>query len=153
MFPHGSERVSGLAYHPRGRPLVCTGGHDSKLKLWSVSGSDALSLPPGVKPSEDAADSQHWTCAAVRTFRPTSCRAAAFSCDGAVVAASYGAAVVLCSAESLARLAVLTYPLVLDSILSLAFLAAAPTLVAASADAVIVWDLRTSKVKYALNGN
>jgi hypothetical protein len=69
-----------------------------------------------------------------------------------VVAASYGAAVVLCSAESLARLAVLTHPLVSDCILSLSFLVASPTLVAASTDAVIVWDLRTSRVKYALNG-
>jgi WD40 repeat protein len=151
MFPHGYQRVAALAYHPR-RPLVCTAGQDCNLKLWSMSGSDALSLPPGVKPSEDGADSQHWTCAAVRTFRPTACRAAAFSCDGAVVAASYGAAVVLCSAESLARLAVLTHPLVSDCILSLSFLVASPTLVAASTDAVIVWDLRTSRVKYALNG-
>jgi len=68
----------------------------------------------------------------VRTFRPTACRAAAFSTDGAVVAASYGAAVVLCSAESLARLAVLTHPLVSDSILALSFLAASPSLVATS---------------------
>ena len=64
MFPHGNHRVAALAYHPS-RALVCTGGHDSNLKLWSASGADPLSLPPGVKAREHAADDQHWTCAAV----------------------------------------------------------------------------------------
>ena len=76
MFPHGSHRVGALAYHPS-RALVCTAGHDSNLKLWSASGADALSLPPGVKAQAHAADAQHWTCAAVRP--PLGCAVGVFA--------------------------------------------------------------------------
>ena len=68
-----------------------------------------------------------------------------------MLAVSYGPAVVLWSADSLARLAVLTHAIVSDSIERLEFLRNSATLVAASTDAVAVWDLRTCAVRYTLN--
>ena len=76
MFPHGGHRVSALAYNPA-RPLVCTAAHDGNLKVWASKARDTLSLPPGVKASED--DGAVWSCAAVGSFRPTPCRAGRFS--------------------------------------------------------------------------
>ena len=146
--PHGSHRVSALAFNPA-RALVCTGGHDGHFKVWSPTASQALALPPGVSRTEE--HPAGWTCSAVGSFRPRPCRAAAYSTDGAVLAVAYAAAVVLWSAQSLTRLAVLSHAAESDSIERLHFLPNCASLVAASADTLSVWDLTTSSVRYSLN--
>jgi hypothetical protein len=68
------------------------------------------------------------------------------------LATAYGPSVVLWSAQTVRRLAVLTHPVVSESVERLHMLNRSATLVAASANTVAVWDLAAGAVKYSLNG-
>jgi NET1-associated nuclear protein 1 (U3 small nucleolar RNA-associated protein 17) len=104
--PHGSGKISALAFHPRA-PMLVTAASDRTFKLWVEA---PRPYAPTMKTATEAPPSTYWVCQSVGVYRDYKVRGAAFSGDGSLLAVVYGQVITLWEPTTLTLRHTLLHP-------------------------------------------
>lgn len=133
-FPHGSGRVSSLAFNPtRGATTLVTTGEDKQFRVWTLRSA-------GV--TEGEGETTFWACAATGDYKGRTCKSVSFSLDGSLFSVAHDEQVTLWDSTSLALRTVLSHPSTSSTLSGALFCGRGSRyLVGWSRQQVHVWDL------------
>ncbi|KAJ3391817.1 WD repeat-containing protein 75 [Lobulomyces angularis] len=116
--------------------LAVTSSLDKNFKIWELDTSKKESV--------------HWKCRSVGFYKTIPALYATFSCDGSILAVSYGQLITLWDPFNNLLQAVLTYPPPTNEIKEMLFSSKGHFLYARSTKSVYVWDLLTCSIIWNL---